>query len=150
MQNLIIRSSIILLLAVAFIANPSCTKDNIVYVRDTVRIITHDTTKVITHDTLVLGRDSVKAEFVFTVTYPKDSIGIAIIEAANASLNVPLNSTYTWKFDGNLYVFTNQTYANQGFNFSENGLHSLSMTITCPTQGKTYSVVKTFTINLKG
>ena len=93
MKNLIKLTIPVAFSLSAILTTPSCTKnENIVYVKDTVLIITHDTTKIITHDTLVLDQDSVRANFAYTITYPPDSIGYVSVIAQNSSMDVPINA----------------------------------------------------------
>src|SRR5208283_819866 len=103
MKNPTMLSFISLFLMAAWVT-PACTKDvnQLLYVKDTVRITTHDTIRITTHDTLILGQDSVHANFVYTLSYQlPDSSGYEKISAENASLNAPLNAIYTWILDGN-------------------------------------------------
>jgi len=122
----------------------SCTKEIIkpVTVTDTVKIITNN----------IIGMDSVKADFVYTIKYQnKDSLGIAQLTANTASYNVPSDAVYSWTFDGK-YPVNNQNYYSFSLmnNYEGNGPHILAMTITCPGLKKVFTVAKTFTIKLKG
>lgn len=159
MKKLILSFCIVVLIALAFFTAPSCTKDiyeptkvkdSIVYVTkyDTIKITNNNTT----HDTVYIGQDSVRASFTYTLTYQNypDSIGDEYIQAVNASQNVPTNATYSWNIDGNLFVYNNTSYLPSSvFNVKNNGQHIISMSITCPTTKKVYTVSQIFTIKLK-
>jgi hypothetical protein len=150
MKKLLFPFCLITLLAIAFFTTPSCTKDiyeptkvkdSIVYVTkyDTIKITNNNTT----HD---------RASFTYTLTYQNypDSIGDEYIQAVNASQNVPTNATYSWNIDGNLFVYNNTSYLPSSvFNVKNNGQHIISMSITCPTTKKVYTVSQIFTIKLK-
>lgn len=132
-------------LFVSALFSSSCTKEVIkpVTVTDTVKIITNN----------IIGMDSVKADFVYTIKYQStDSLGSVDIRANTASYNVPSDAVYSWAIDGNKYTINNQNYLsyNWGINYGANGPHLLSMSITCPGLKKVFTVTKTFTIKLKG
>ena len=120
----------------------SCTKEVLkeVVVTDTVKIVTNNIT----------GMDSVKADFVYTISYSADSTGYATVYANTASFNVPSDAVYSWALDGNLQIVNNQTYYVAPLAKAYNGPHLLAMTITCPGLKKVFTIAKTFTTKLKG
>jgi len=123
----------------------SCTKEILkeVTVTDTIKIVTHDSTLY------VVGMDSVKADFTYSISYSTDSTGYANFRANTSSYNVPIDATYYWALDGNLQVVNNQNYFAGAMSKTLNGPHILLMTITCPSIKKVYNVSKSFTIKLK-
>jgi hypothetical protein len=135
----------VLALFVTALFSSSCTKEIIkpVTVTDTVKIITNN----------IIGMDSVKADFVYTIKYQStDSLGSVELHANTASFNVPSDAVYSWAYDGNKYTISNQNYLTLGLDYlyGANGPHILAMTITCPGLKKVFTVAKTFTVKLKG
>ena len=152
MKNVILFSAIALIFTSIFFS--SCKKetiertiqykDSIVYVKDTIKVFSHDTV------TIIKGLDSVKVYYNYTISYTADSIGSAVLHASDNSKNVPTNATYTWRLNGDAMVVQNQTFCNASFDKRLNGTYTLSMSINCPDIKRIYTVVKVFTIKLKG
>lgn len=147
------------IIALAFIdawLSPSCTKD--IYeptkVKDSIVYVTkYDTIKILSRDTVILGQDSIHVGFTYSLNYATDSVGSAELVVSTTSTNVPSDATYSWLFDSSGKGFTNNSAPSTatilGYNSPPNGIHMITMILTCPDTKKVYTVAKTFTLNLK-
>jgi hypothetical protein len=157
MKKLIIPFCIIAFLFITFWITPSCTKD--IYeptkVKDSIVYVTkYDTIKIINnHDTVFTNQDSIHVSFTYTLNYATDSVGTAELVVSTTSNNVPTDATYSWLFDSSGKGFTNpnapSTATILGYTSIPNGIHMITMILTCPDTKKVYTVAKTFTLNLK-
>jgi len=151
----IILPAIIALFIIATCITSSCTKDiyeptivkdSIVYktIKDTIRITNNDTVKII------IGQDSVKFNFSYTINYNSDSTSL-VLSAVDSSENVPVNAVYTWALNGNSTSLPNgkRYWGGQFTGTANNGNDLLSMSVDLPSSSVVYSVVKKITINIK-
>lgn len=158
MKKLLIPNCLVVLLALAFWTSPSCTKD--IYepakVKDSIVYVTkYDTIKIINNnrDTVFIGQDSIHAGFTYSLNYATDSVGDAELVVSTTSTNVPSDATYSWLLDSNsLNNITGHNPSSEttlNYNSPSNGIHMITMILTCPDTKKVYTVAKTFTLNLK-
>lgn len=129
---------VILLIAIGLIVVNSCRKD---YCDEIKKCCEQCESNNLDSDT-----SEIFIDFVYSVGYPENS-NYANVCASSTSNNIPINSYYTWNFNGGYYTHLNGYDLFQGCSsYYYDGDFSISLIITTP-DGITYSKGYSFQIS---